>query len=420
MTQEWKGKKLLVLGGPLIAGEIVKAAQAKGAFVGVTDWYPLEKSPAKKMADAAFYISTADVDAVVRLIQEEKYDGVITGYTDSTLPYYAAICEKAGVPGYLSPEQAKIVINKDLFKDACRRNGVPVVPEYEIDFNQPTDLEKIDFPIIIKPVDNSGSRGISICHNAIEFGDMVNKALALSEAKKVLVEKYLTGQEVVMYYTVQDGEAVLTAICDRFTSKEQKDAIQLPLEYKFPSAHTAEIIKKYNENICKLFKNLKIHDGPIFVQAFYQDNQLYVYEMGFRLNGAQEYQIVNRECGINNLEMTIRYALTGKMSEDEVQSKADPHFRHCYSKLSPLIRLGEIGKIEGIAEIEKLPQTIAVVMNHQEGDLLTQAHYGTLMQIVCRIFLEANNEAEMEAIKEKIRRLLKVKNSEGEEMLLAF
>ena len=89
----------------------------------MTDWYPLERSPAKQIADEALYVSTADVDAVVDLIKEKNINGVITGFTDSVLPYYAMICKKAGLPCYGTKEQFEIMINKRKYKELCKNLG---------------------------------------------------------------------------------------------------------------------------------------------------------------------------------------------------------------------------------------------------------------------------------------------------------
>ena len=74
-----RGKRLLVLGVPE-SPEIVRRAQEFGIYVLVTDWYPVEKSPAKQIADEALLVSTADVDAVVQLIKDKNIHGVITVY----------------------------------------------------------------------------------------------------------------------------------------------------------------------------------------------------------------------------------------------------------------------------------------------------------------------------------------------------
>src|SRR5690606_19627066 len=112
-------------GGSRISCEIVKMAQDMGIYTMVTDWYEIEKSPAKQIADKSFMTSTSDIDAMVKLIKEEKIDGVFTGFTDSVLPYYAEICEKVGLPCYGNKEQFEILTNKNAYKKLCRDFGVP-------------------------------------------------------------------------------------------------------------------------------------------------------------------------------------------------------------------------------------------------------------------------------------------------------
>ena len=105
MRMDLKGKRLLILGGARICGELIRHARAMGVVTAVTDWYPLEKSPAKQLADEAYYVSTSDIDAMAALIREKRFDGVTTGFTDSVLPYYAEMCERTGLPAYGTREQ---------------------------------------------------------------------------------------------------------------------------------------------------------------------------------------------------------------------------------------------------------------------------------------------------------------------------
>ena len=128
-----KGKRLLILGGSRISCEIIRHARAMGIVTGVTDWYALEKSPAKQMADEAYFENTSDIDAMAELIRSKKFDGVITGFTDSVLPYYAQMCQKAGLPAYGTKEQFDIFIDKEKYKALMREFDVPTIPEYSVD-----------------------------------------------------------------------------------------------------------------------------------------------------------------------------------------------------------------------------------------------------------------------------------------------
>ena len=90
----------------------------------------------------------------------------------------------------------------------------------------------------MKPVDSSGSRGIRVCYKFEELRSAVESALSFSELDKVLIERYMTGQEVVVYYAFQDGEPTLLGICDRYTNHERASSAQLPTSYVFPSRFT--------------------------------------------------------------------------------------------------------------------------------------------------------------------------------------
>ena len=166
MPDDLKGKRLLVLGGTRISCEIIRKAMQMGLTVGVADYYPREQSPGKLIADEDYEVSTLDVDAVAALIKKQRFDGVLTGFSDMLLPYYAEICRKAGLPSYGTKEQFELFTNKERYKALCRKYGVPTVEEYRVD-PETVDDSEIRYPVLVKPADGSGSRGIMVCHNRV-------------------------------------------------------------------------------------------------------------------------------------------------------------------------------------------------------------------------------------------------------------
>lgn len=103
-----KGKRLLILGGNRISCEIVKRAQEMGIYVMVTDWYPIKNSPAKQIADEAFLVSTADVDAVVQLIKEKK---LMVYLLDLRILYFLTMLEfakKQGCPAMVQKNNFRL------------------------------------------------------------------------------------------------------------------------------------------------------------------------------------------------------------------------------------------------------------------------------------------------------------------------
>ena len=135
-------KKLLILGGTSISREIVFAAREIGLEVYVTDY--LEDSPCKSIADKSFMISCTDVDAVCKLIKEEKIDGIIMGYADVLLSSYVKICQKAGLPCYANMHAIEMTADKDNFKNLCKKFNIPVVDEYT---KEDVENNKANYPL---------------------------------------------------------------------------------------------------------------------------------------------------------------------------------------------------------------------------------------------------------------------------------
>lgn len=414
-----KGKKLLIMGGPALACDIVKKARLLGIYTIVTDWYPESLSPAKKIADESFMISTSDVDAVVSLIRQEKIDGVITGFTDSTLQYYQKVCEKAELPCYATAEQIGISTDKRKFKNMCKKYNVPVVEEYCIDdIFDSNQLKRIKFPVVIKPVDNSGARGISICNNRQEFIRAYEKALSFSESKSVIVERYMRAKEATIFYVFRDGAIFLMGIGDRHTKNNQEGFISLPVAYIFPSRYLNNYLEEQNSKVIEMFNSLKMKNGMVFIQSFIEDEKYIFYEMGFRLTGSLEYKIMEPLIGINHLELMIEFSITGKMGETDLFKNLNPKYSSYGCNITLLARPGQIGKIEGIKTLFSFPEVIDVFPSYKEGDVIPDIAKGTLQQVVLRVFAVTRTKAELIKVIEKIHDVIRVTSISGENMLL--
>lgn len=414
-----QGKKLLVLGGPALAGEIVKTAQKLGIYVIVTDWYTEDRSPAKKIADKALMISTADVDSLVNLVLQEEIDGVLTGFTDSTLKYYQQVCEKTNLPCYITAEQVDISTNKIMFKQACRHYGIPVVKDLQMNGSgNHIDYSKIDYPVLVKPADNSGARGISICKNKAELLAAQAQALSFSESGSVVVERYMSNKEATIFYIIDDGEPILTGMADRHMGGYQEGEIPLPVAYSFPSKFLGRYQKYLDDKVCSMFKDLGMKNGMLFIQTFIENQDCIFYEIGFRLTGSLEYKILEKVSGINPMEMMIRFSLTGKMSEENLSEMVNPKFNVPACNITFLVEPGEIGEIQGIDEVLCIPEVIDVFPSYQAGDIIPSSAKGTLQQIALRVFAVAENIDRLAAVMDQVHEKIKVFSTAGDNMLL--
>lgn len=417
---ELQGKRLLILGGSRISCEIVRHARKMGIIAGVTDWYPLDKSPAKQLSDEAYYVSTADIDAMVALVKEKKFDGVVTGFTDSVLPYYAEICNKAGLPAYGTKEQFEIFIDKPKYKKLMREFDVPTIPEFSIDISNFEETAKtVEYPVIVKPADGSGSRGITVCKNKTELKDAIAFAVGASKEKEILVEKYIDNPEATIFWLFVNGKYYLMLLGNRYIKHNQEGELPLPVGYTYPAAVQPKFLKEVAPKMKEMFRSIGLQNGMMFMQCKIVDGTCVVYDIGYRLTGSLEYINIKGMCGYDPMDMMIRFALTGDMGEPEIDKKADPYLSGKYSyNVSLLCKPGKVAHIQGLDEIRKLPGVFNAVVAHPEGDTITQAMKGRLAQITVRILGKADTIDKMKEEMLQIQKLAHVISDEGEEMIL--
>lgn len=413
MNNNLKGKRLLILGGMRISCEIVRKAKEMGIYTLVADYNKIEDSPGKQIADEAVDLSVIDVDAVVDYVNNNAIDGVFVGFNDMLLPYYAEICQRAGLPCYGTKVQFETLIAKDQYKALCRQFGVPTIPEYDI------NDAHIKYPVLVKPVDSSGSRGITICHNRQELDEAVEIGRKASMTGKVLIERYMDGREVTVFWTFQDDDYYLSAMANRHVKHNQgTDVIPLPVGYTFPSVYLPKYRAEVEENCKRMFRHLGLKDGMMFMQCKVEDGTCYVYDLGYRLTGSLEYKILERVCGYNPLEMMICHALTGKMGEESIADRAVPEFKTPAFNVSCLCAPGTITKIEGIDEVKAMPEVEDVVIAHTPGETITEQMKGLLAQIAVRVLGSVENKEQLLSTMQKIDNTIHIVGSKGEELLL--
>lgn len=408
-----KGKKLLIVGGLSTLSDLVELAHRNGVFVGVADYN--KNTFLKKIADAQHEISATDVKAIVQLVKEEHYDGIISQFNDMLLPFLADEAEALGLWVPFSAEQARMSTDKIYFKKKCIEYGLPVPMEYEIKSRDDIFNAVIDFPVIIKPVDSGGSRGISVCTDRQELLNGYDVAVSASKSGRVIVEQYLPYDEVNLTFIVQDGVAQLAAIHDRYFNTKQK-AFKVPDLYIYPSRYTDLILQKYSKNIIAMLEGIGIKNGSLFIQAIVKDENLYLYEAGMRLNGCKTYHILDVENDYNTFEHLMNYALTGSMGQfTELNAK----FKRWYATWC-VVTMPEkkIGGFRGEEELASYPWFIYNDKRYHEGESISTSLVGTLGQLSSRIHLYGNTKEQLIEHIKKVFETYDVVDENGESMLL--
>ena len=369
MAKEFEGKKLLVIGGFTNACDIVIRAKEMGATVYVVDYN--EQSPAIKYADYFALISCLDVDAVVAYCQSEGIEGVLTGFVDILLPAYMEICGRLGVPCYITPKMLSMSTNKVDFKDTCTSFGIPVPVTYLEAGRIPDELyDTIKYPVFVKPLDGSGSRGAGVCYNREQLDDRFGEAVSFSASKKAIIEDYITGKEFLLDYIAVDGEFRLLSMFDRHVTPDRGSAVNYSDISISPSNHVDTYLEKINGKVIDMFQKLGFKDGVLFMQGYSDGDKITFFEMGCRLGGS--FYNHERKCiGFNALDMLIRFAFTGKMVDDIniVPADVSKYNGHYALDCNYLLKgkEGTVCAINGLEQVRQMPSCISTTVYHEEG-----------------------------------------------------
>ena len=413
-----KGKKLIILGGNPETGVLVETANEMGIYTVVID--PNPDAPAKQFALKHYNIDGFDIPNLVKVAKSEAVDGVLVGVADILVPPYLQLCEVLNLPCYASKSIIDAFSSKDGFIDACKSYGIQNIPTYNLDKNfSRKDVEKIQYPVMVKPVDNGGGVGMSICHNENELRHGVEKAIHNSRAKRFIVERYMNTDDMVAYYTFQDGEIYLSAIADRITTKKQGEASPVCIASVYPSKHTIRYYDNVHPKMCELFKGLSIENGVLAIQYFVEGEQFYAYDPGFRLQGEAMHIYMDAINKFDHRKMLINFALKGSMGIMDIDDRNDYLFggRHACT-LWVLLKDGVIKKIIGINSLKNDPSIIYIMQRFNEGDTVTKDMVGNEKQVLARIYIVCDSRGELIQKIDEIKQGLLVTDEHGDDMII--
>lgn len=419
MYEDLKGKRLLILGCSRDECQIVDTARELGVYTITTDnhlnW---DDAPAKKIADEAWNISWSDIQALKAKALERKVDGVIAGYSEFRTNCAIKLSRELNTSFYIENEdQLRITRDKLLFKKTCREYGIPVAKDYYVTFEKkPEDINSIVYPVIVKPADNAGSRGIRFCNSKNEIIDCIDYALSFSETKRVVVEEVLKGHEIVAYYTIANGKAAFSSIFDKYERKEREGFNALMDAYVYPSNRINQFINEHDKNVQKFISGVGLKNGVISLQGFAQpDGSIVFFELGFRLGGTSAFHYTEHFNNVNHLKMMISHSLTGNMHPEELV-KEDANFGGNYGCTFTLLsKDGIIGYQSGIEDVNEIPNVIHSCFYHKIGTEIV--NNGSQFSKTFRSYIVGEDLDEIKTTIKKIQDMIVVLDTDGNNML---
>ncbi|MFK8051685.1 MAG: ATP-grasp domain-containing protein [Woeseiaceae bacterium] len=302
-------KRILFLGGSKFQIPPIKYAKSQGHHVITCDYLP--DNPGHRFADEFHDVSTTDFDAVLALAKECKIDGLVAYASDPAAPTQAYVGNALGLPS--NPfESVQILARKDLFREFLTKHNF-LTPKsnafYQLDDAIPW-FETLSKPVIVKPVDSSGSKGVSKIDTVEQLAVAFNDALEFSREKKIVVEEFF---ERVGYQVAGDGFVVDGKLQFWCWANEHFDGTLgnlVPIGESFPSIISESTTKQAFDETQRLLTLLGIKHGALNFDFHYnKDGDFSFLELGPRNGGNLIPEVIKYATGVDLVKYTVDSAL---------------------------------------------------------------------------------------------------------------
>ncbi len=395
-------KKILLLGGAMQQIPSIKKAKELGLYTITCDYLP--ENPGHILADEYHNVSTTEKEAVLELAQKLQIDGIVAYASDPAAPTAAYVAEKMGLPG--NPfKSVELLTEKDLFREFLLSNGFNS-PKAAGVCNYEEALKIIDdykFPVMVKPVDSSGSKGVVKIYSKDELTVAYEEAMSYSRAKRIVIEEFIQkkGYQVSGDGFSVDGKLVFTSYGNElYSSNGTREYVALG-EF-WPTLLSPEMKKKVDDELQRLITALGMKTSAYNIEVIIDENdEVYVLELGPRNGGSYIPQLIEYATGVDMVEYTIK----GAIGEDcsSLQMADTKGFWSNYMILSK-----EPGKFDGIWFDDKFVQDnlLEVHCTYQKGD---EVHaYQNTTHSLGTILFKAESLEEMMEITGNIERYYRV------------
>jgi biotin carboxylase len=267
-------KKIIILGGSHRDIPLIKAAQDLGYFVitlGDREYYL-----GHNYSNKAYKIDFSDLNAVRDVIEKENADYILPGSGEISYLNCVKLSHELNKGNFDTLEVANIIHNKWKFKDFCLANNISTPKG--IYYNIQTDIEKLSYPLVVKPTDLSGGRGVNIVKNSKELQRSLTQAQNLSD--EIFLEEYIEG-ELIAYSVFLQNQHIAYA----FSGADKSHLNPFLVTTAYPITLSKDITLKLNRDIEKIAKELSLVDGMFHLQILIQNNTPYIIDVTRRIPG---------------------------------------------------------------------------------------------------------------------------------------
>ncbi|MGL4875262.1 MAG: ATP-grasp domain-containing protein [Clostridium sp.] len=303
-------KKIVFLGGSKQQVPAIEYAKSKGYYAILCDF--LSDNPGQLVADKFYCESTTDLDKMLEISMENKIDGIVAYASDPAALTAAYVGNKMGIKS--NPYEAvEILSKKNLFRKFLSENGFncPKSKSFTEFREVREELKKFKFPVMIKPIDSSGSKGVSKAETLEMVEEKFKKAMSNSRGKVVIIEEFIQRDHDYMVggdAFVINGKVAYYGLLNSHRNVNVNEFV--PIGTSYPTFLNEERIKKVKNEIQRVVNLLKIESGALNLELMFDKNdEVYIVEIGPRNGGNMIPDLLSEANEVDLIGATVEDSL---------------------------------------------------------------------------------------------------------------
>ncbi len=299
-------RKIMVLGAGIYQVPLILKAKELGLYV-ICVSIPGDY-PGFKYADKIYYLDTRDYEGILKAAEQEEISGICTTGTDVALKAVGYVNDKMKLHG-ISYAASTICTDKALMKECFEKNGVSTsrfrkISSYE---EAVKSAEELKYPVIIKPVDSSGSRGITKAADLSELKLAYDKAVRYTKKDYVVIEQFIVGNEIGVDAFVVDGKIQFVAIHGKINYFNGSTCV--PVGHYFPLEASDIVVSKIEKECQKVVSAVGMDNCSVNMDVIIRDDIPYILEASGRCGATCIPELIGMHYGFNYYEKMVKCAV---------------------------------------------------------------------------------------------------------------
>lgn len=366
-----------------------------------------DKVRAIPYANRFLKISTMDKAAVLAAAREERIDYILTACGDQPLSTMAYVATEMGLPTYLSEQDVRDLTNKRFMKEKMVAFDIPTAKHIYIDKNWDGKMPDFEYPLVVKPVDSNGSKGVKKVSTPADMEKALKEAFQYSLSGDVIIEEFKQGEELSVDVYVEGTTAKLLSITASKKIQENKDSFTIiqsyypaPVDYK--EEHVLDICQKIADA-------WNLRDTPLLVQMIQKGDSYNVLEFSARMGGGSKYRLIQVLSGVDIMKVYVEMVMGEKPTVLPTKqfNNAIMSYVYCYP--------GMYESIEGLEQLKEEGVIHDYFIYRSPHSLIEKSN--TSSDRVSGFLVVGDNEDEVKSKLALANRTIKVLDDQGKDIM---